>query len=134
MMPLVNLTRKLIRMKAINLSEKLKQFSAHWHPHRIAEVDDMHVLLAKLEGPFLWHAHPEEDELFMVLKGTLLMRFRDRTEVVKAGELIVVPRGVEHCPETREGEEVHVMLFEKKTTAHTGQVNSPRTQTQYPQL
>ncbi|MDG1571193.1 cupin domain-containing protein [Robiginitalea sp. M366] len=121
-------------MKPINLKEKLQQFSAHWHPHRIAEVDDMQVLLAKIKGPFVWHAHPEEDELFQVLQGTLYMRFRNRVETVRQGELIVVPKGVEHCPETRNDEEVHLLLFERKTTRHTGEVNSALTQNHYPEI
>lgn len=121
-------------MKPINPKEKLLRFSDHWHPRRIATVNQMQVLLAKVSGTFLWHAHAEEDELFQVLKGTLYMRFRDRTETVREGELILVPKGVEHCPETREGEEVHLLLFEPLTTAHTGNVQSERTQTHYPEI
>ena len=121
-------------MKAINLKEKHDLFDALWHPHQIARVDDMQVILDKIKGEFVWHAHPEEDELFQVLKGTLYMQFRDRTEVVKEGEIIVVPKGVEHCPATREGEVVHLMLFEKLSTAHTGDVVHERTQTTYPKI
>lgn len=119
-------------MKAINLREKHQAFSRHWHPHRIAVVDDMQVLLAKVQGEFVWHSHKDEDELFQVLKGTLYMQFRDRTEEVREGEIIVVPRGVEHCPATREDEEVHVLLFEKLSTSHTGDVLHEMTQTTYP--
>lgn len=121
-------------MKTINLKEKHKDFTKQWHPHHIANVDDMHVLLAKLKGEFVWHAHPKEDELFQVLKGTLYMQFRDRTEVVKEGEIIVVPKGVEHCPYTKNGEEVHVLLFEKQNTKHTGDVQHALTKTQYPKI
>lgn len=121
-------------MKTINLQEKFKSFKAHWHPHQIAVVDDMQVLLAKVKDEFVWHKHEEEDELFFVQKGTLEMHFRDSLEIVKEGELIVVPKGVEHCPKTREGEEVHVLLFEKTTTAHTGNVQDARTQTHYPKI
>lgn len=121
-------------MKAINLLEKHAEFSKHWHPHQIATVDDMQVLLAKLEGEFVWHAHENEDELFQVIKGTLYMQFRDRTEVVNPGEIIVVPKGVEHNPMTKNGEEVQVMLFEKLSTAHTGNVNHEKTQTLYPKI
>ena len=78
--------------------------------------------------------HEHEDELFQVVKGTLYMQFRDRTEVVKEGELIVVPKGVEHNPSTKDGEEVHLLLFEKRGTAHTGVVVSERTQTEYPKI
>ncbi len=121
-------------MKPINIQEKLQLFSKQWHPHKIAVVDDMQVLLAKIQGQFVWHAHPEEDELFQVVKGTLYMQFRDRTEVVKEGECIVVPKGVEHCPTTKDGEEVHVLLFEKLATAHTGNVEHELTQTHYPSI
>ena len=121
-------------MKAINLQEKHASFSDTWHPHQIATVDDMQVLLAKIQGPFVWHMHKHEDELFQVLKGTMHMQFRDRTVVVKEGELIVVPKGVEHCPTTLNNEEVHLLLFEKVTTAHTGNVVNERTQTHYPKI
>lgn len=121
-------------MKPINLAEKHSLFSKQWHPHQIAIVDDMQVILAKIQGDFVWHAHENEDELFQVLKGTLYMKFRDKTEVVKQGELIVVPKGVEHCPSTKNGEEVHLLLFEKISTAHTGEVKNERTQTHYPKI
>ena len=121
-------------MKAISLKEKHAAFDKKWHPHQIAVVDDMQVILAKIQGEFVWHAHEEEDELFQVLKGTLYMQFRDRTEVVSEGEIIVVPKGVEHCPSTRNNEEVHLLLFEKQNTAHTGNVQHEMTQTEYPKI
>ena len=121
-------------MKPINIKEKFSKFNKNWHPHQIAVVDDMQVILAKLKGEFVWHKHDDEDELFQVIKGTLYMQFRDRTEVVKAGEIIVVPKGVEHNPSTKNGEEVHVLLFEKLNTAHTGNVQHERTQTEYPKI
>ncbi|MEW2921009.1 cupin domain-containing protein [Muricauda sp. ANG21] len=121
-------------MKSINLKQKHAEFSSQWHPHQIAVVDNMQVLLAKLQGEFVWHAHEHEDELFQVIKGTLYMQFRDRTEVVNEGEIIVVPKGVEHNPMTKNGEEVHVLLFEKLTTAHTGKVQHEKTQTHYPKI
>ncbi len=121
-------------MKSINLKQKHSSFSKHWHPHQIAIVDDMQVLLAKVKDEFVWHAHEKEDELFQVLKGTLYMKFRERTEVVNEGEIIVVPKGVEHCPSTMNGEEVHLLLFEKLNTAHTGNVNDELTQTHYPKI
>ena len=119
-------------MNAINLKEKHSIFTKKWHPHQIARVDDMQVILAKIQGEFVWHSHENEDELFQVLKGTLHMQFRDRTEVVKEGEIIVVPKGVEHCPSTKNDEIVHLLLFEKLTTAHTGNVQHAMTQTEYP--
>ena len=121
-------------MKTINIEQKFSSFSKHWHPHRIAIVDDMQVLLAKIKGDFVWHKHADEDELFFVQKGTLEMHFRNKIEIVKEGEIIIVPKGVEHCPKTKNGEEVHVLLFEKLTTAHTGNVKDERTQTQYPNI
>lgn len=121
-------------MKAINLKQKHTAFSKTWHPHQIAQVDDMQVILAKIQGEFVWHSHENEDELFQVLKGTLYMQFRDRTEVVNEGEIIVVPKGVEHNPSTKNNEEVHLLLFEKLTTAHTGNVQHAMTQTEYPKI
>lgn len=132
-------------MKTINIQQKFSTFSKHWHPHQIAVVDDMQVLLGKIKGDFVWHKHEAEDELFYVQKGTLEMHFRSspseanseantKVEIVKEGEVIVVPKGIEHCPKTRDGEEVHVLLFEKLTTAHTGNVKDERTQTHYPKI
>jgi len=121
-------------MKPINISEKFTKFSKNWHPHQIAVVDDMQVILAKLKGEFVWHCHEDEDELFQVVKGTLYMQFRDRTEVIKEGEIIVVPKGVEHNPCTKNDKEVHVLLFEKLSTAHTGKVEHEKTQTHYPKI
>ena len=121
-------------MKAINIKDKFTKFSKNWHPHQIAVVDDMQVILAKLKGEFDWHSHDDEDELFQVIKGTLYMQFRDRTEVINEGEFIVVPKGVEHNPCTKNNEEVHVLLFEKLNTAHTGNVVHERTQSEYPKI
>ncbi|WP_299529856.1 cupin domain-containing protein [Ulvibacterium sp.] len=121
-------------MKPINLEKKHDLFQTYWHPHQIAIVDDMQVILAKIQGEFVWHAHDEEDELFQVLKGTLYMQFRDRTEVVREGEIIVVPKGVEHNPMTKNGEVVHLLLFEKLSTAHTGNVQNKLTRTHYPEI
>ena len=121
-------------MKAINIKEKFTKFSKNWHPHQITIVDDMQVILAKLKGEFVWHSHDDEDELFQVVKGTLYMQFRDRTEVVNQGEIIVVPKGIEHNPTTKNNEEVHVLLFEKIVTSHTGNVIHENTQTHYPKI
>tara|TARA_R110000744_G_scaffold22979_1_gene58536 strand:- start:876 stop:1241 length:366 start_codon:yes stop_codon:yes gene_type:complete len=121
-------------MKSINIKNKYELVDAYWHPHQIGVVDDMQVLLAKLKGEFVWHAHENEDELFHVIKGTLHMQFRDRTEVVNEGEIIIVPKGVEHCPITKNNEEVQVLLFEKLTTNHTGKIETQLTQTNYPKI
>jgi len=121
-------------MNTINIKEKFTKFSKNWCPHQIAVVDGMQVILAKLKGEFVWHSHDDEDELFQVIKGTLYMQFRDRTEVVTEGEIIVVPKGVEHNPCTKNEEEVHVLLFEKLSTSHTGNVKHEKTQTHYPKI
>ncbi len=128
-------------MKPINIQEKYAKFNKQWHPHQIAIVDDMQVILAKISGEFVWHSHKEEDELFYVQKGRLEMRFRESnnpenewSEFVNEGEIIVVPKGVEHCPTTAEGEEVHLLLFEKQNTAHTGDVVHEKTQSAYPKI
>lgn len=121
-------------MKTINLQKKLEKFSAHWHPHRVGVVNDMQVLLAKVKGEFVWHQHDEEDELFHVIKGTLFIKFEDRTEKVEKGEIIVVPKGVRHCPMTKNDEEVHILLFEKLSTKHTGDTESSLTVADYPKI
>lgn len=121
-------------MHPINIAEKFEQFSNQWQPHRIATVDNMQVIIAKISGEFVWHQHDDEDELFLVVKGTLLMQFRDRTEVVNEGELIVVPRGTEHCPKTSDGEEVQIMLFEKLSVKHTGDLQTEMTVNEYPEI
>ncbi|WP_035334901.1 cupin domain-containing protein [Dokdonia sp. PRO95] len=128
-------------MRPINIHEKLGKFDKQWHPHQIATVDNMQVLLAKVSGEFVWHSHKDEDELFFVQKGVLEMRFRESgnpekewSETVHQGEIIVVPKGVEHCPTTKDGEEVHLLLFEKLSTAHTGEVTNAKTQTDYPKI
>jgi len=112
-------------MHAINLAAKLGLFTDHWHPRIIAELNGQQVKLAKLQGEFVWHHHEQEDELFLVLHGTLRMQFRDREVAIQPGEMIVVPRGVEHRPIA--DEEVHVMLFEPASTLHTGNVRTERT-------
>lgn len=128
-------------MKPINIKEKYTLFDKQWHPHQIATVDDMQVILAKISGEFVWHSHKDEDELFYVQKGTLVIRFRESgnpknewSETVNEGEIIVVPKGMEHCPTTAQGEEVHLLLFEKQHTAHTGEVVHEKTQTTYPKI
>ena len=112
-------------MIPINLKSKFQEFNAQWHPHQIAQIEDMQVLLAKVQGDFVWHKHDEEDELFFVVKGTLLMQFRDRTEVVKEGELIIVPKGVEHKPYAEQ--ECKVMLIEPSGVVNTGEAGGELT-------
>ena len=116
-------------LEPIRLNEKLAAFSDHWNPRIIAELNGQHVKLVKLQGCFVWHAHDEADELFLVLKGRLRMGIRDaageRWVEVSAGEMILVPRGVEHCPQA--DAEAHVLLFEPAGTLNTGGVEEERT-------
>jgi mannose-6-phosphate isomerase-like protein (cupin superfamily) len=105
-------------MDKVNLAEKLTRFDDHWHPRIVGELNGQHVKLVKFVGPFVWHSHEDEDELFLVVAGRFRMEFRDRDVWLEAGELIVVPRGVEHRPVA--DEEVHVLLFEPAGTMNTG--------------
>ena len=114
-------------MSKVNIVEKFELFNEQWTPKIIGELNNQQVKLAKIKDEFVWHSHDDEDELFLVFKGTLIMEFRDRTEVVKEGEMIIVPRGVEHFPRTENGEEVWVMLFEPAETKHTGKVEHEKT-------
>jgi mannose-6-phosphate isomerase-like protein (cupin superfamily) len=110
----------------INLAAQLARFEDHWNPRVIADLNGQQVKLVKLSGEFVWHHHDEEDELFLILNGRLRMEFRDRTVELGEGELIVVPRGVEHRPVAADGE-VSLMLFEPASTLNTGNVQNERT-------
>ena len=112
-------------MQTVNLGEKFAKFDDYCNPRVIGELNDCQVKAVKLKGEFIWHHHDNEDELFMVFKGTLRMKFRDREAVVNEGEFIIVPRGVEHLPIA--DEEVHILLLEPKTTLNTGNVVNERT-------
>ena len=112
-------------MKTINLEQKLSAFDDHWNPRILVQLNGQDVRVAKIQGTFDWHHHEHEDELFLVLRGRLEMQFRDRTEVVVEGEMIVVPRGVEHRPHA--DEETAILLFEPSGTINTGNVHSERT-------
>ena len=109
----------------INLAQKLALIEKHWQPRIVAGLNGQYVKLVKFTGEFVWHHHDHEDELFLVLKGRFRMEFRDRHEWIEEGELIVVPRGVEHRPVAEE--EAHVLLFEPATTLNTGNVREART-------
>ena len=115
-------------METINLRDKFSLFSDYCNPRVIGEVNDCHVKAVKLKGEFVWHHHDSEDELFLVVKGTLRMKYRDREAVVREGEFEIVPRGVEHCPVA--DEEAHIVLIEPKSTRNTGNVTNERTVTQ----
>jgi len=112
-------------MEKVNLNEKFGLFNDHWNPKIIGELNGQEVKLAKLKGEFIWHDHANEDELFFIVKGVLKLEFRDKTIELHPGEMLVVPKGVEHKPIAEE--EVWVMLFEPASTKHTGDVQHEMT-------
>ncbi|HMB93984.1 MAG TPA: cupin domain-containing protein [Rhodothermales bacterium] len=112
-------------MEKINLAEKFALIQEHWSPKIIGELNGQHVKLAKVQGDFVWHHHADEDELFLVVKGQLTLKLRDRDIVLNEGECYIVPRGVEHKPVAKE--EVHLLLFEPADTLNTGNVANERT-------
>jgi len=113
------------RMETVNLAEKFSLFQEAWSPKIVGELNDSYVKLAKLKGEFVWHHHNEEDELFLVVKGHLLIRLRDRDIHLDEGEFTIIPRGVDHLPIA--DEEAHVLLLEPKTTLNTGSLQNERT-------
>lgn len=112
-------------MHPVNLAEKFSKFQDYCNPRVIGEVNDCAVKAVKLKGEFIWHHHDNEDELFLVVQGTLRMRFRDHEAIVREGEFVIVPRGVEHQPVA--DEEVHIILVEPKSTLNTGNITNERT-------
>jgi mannose-6-phosphate isomerase-like protein (cupin superfamily) len=112
-------------MEKVNIHEKLALFSDHWNPRVVGELNGQHVKLVKFQGEFVWHDHAAEDELFLVVRGSFRMDFRDRSVTLNEGEFIIVPRGVEHRPVAER--EVEVMLFEPAQIKHTGDVESELT-------
>ncbi len=114
-------------MEKVNIDEKLALFQDHWHPRIVGELNGQHVKLVKFKGEFVWHKHDHEDELFFVVKGQFNMEYRDKTVEIKAGEFVIVPRGVEHRPVAEQ--EVAVMLFEPNTTLNTGNTTGELTKT-----
>jgi mannose-6-phosphate isomerase-like protein (cupin superfamily) len=112
-------------MDVVNLSQKFDLFQEHWSPRIVGELNDSYVKLAKLKGEFVWHQHENEDELFLVVKGLLQIKLRDRDLLIKEGEFVIIPKGVEHCPVA--AEEVQVMLLEPKSTLNTGDQQNERT-------
>lgn len=116
-------------LEKVNLAQKFSLFTEHYSPKIVGEINDAYVKVVKLQGDFMWHHHDNEDELFFVVKGELRMQVREngaeREIVIRPGEFIIIPRGVEHLPSA--DEETHVMLLEPKTTLNTGNVENERT-------
>lgn len=112
-------------MEKVNITEKFSLFQDYWSPRIVGELNDAYVKLVKLKGEFVWHHHEAEDEMFLVLKGTLLIKFRDRDVWLNEGEFLIIPKGVEHMPVAED--EVHVILLEPKTTVNTGNVQNEKT-------
>jgi mannose-6-phosphate isomerase-like protein (cupin superfamily) len=119
-------------MHTVNIAQKFSQFNEMWSPKIVGEVNDSYVKAVKFIGEFVWHHHDNEDEMFLVVKGLLRMKFRDREERVGPGEFIIVPRGVEHLPVS--DEETQVLLFEPRSTLNTGNVTNERTLAQLERL
>lgn len=112
-------------MQKVNLAEKINLIEEYWSPKLVGELNNQVVKLAKLKGEFTWHKHDAEDEMFLVLKGHLVIKFRDQEFTLESGEFLIVPRGVEHKPVAEQ--EVHIMLFEPATTINTGDVRNAMT-------
>ena len=112
-------------MEKVSLAEKFERITEHWSPKIAGELNDAYIKLAKLVGEFLWHRHDAEDEMFLVVKGSLTIRFRDRDILLGEGEFLIIPKGIEHMPVAER--EVWVMLIESKTTRNTGEVQNERT-------
>src|SRR5205085_1105672 len=112
-------------MDKVNIAQKLSQIYDYWQPRIAGEINDCYLKMVKFQGEFVWHQHENEDELFLIVKGTMLMRLRDREVRVHEGEFFIVPKGVEHMPVALE--EVHCLLLEPKSTLNTGNVRNERT-------
>jgi mannose-6-phosphate isomerase-like protein (cupin superfamily) len=112
-------------MRKVNINNIFDTFTEQWSPKIVGEVNDSYVKLVKFKGEFVWHHHDEEDEMFLVVKGRMLMKLEDEDITVEEGEFIIIPRGVEHMPVA--DEETHVLLFEPRSTLNTGNVQNERT-------
>jgi len=119
-------------MNVVNIKEKFELFTEHWSPKVVGELNGQAVKLAKLKGEFIWHDHKDEDEMFLIIKGSLIMEFRDKTEEIGEGEFIIVPKGVEHRPIANE--ECLIMLFEPIDTKHTGEIEHELTVKDYQKI
>lgn len=114
-------------MEKVNIAEKLRLFNDYWNPRIIGELNGQQVKAVKFQGEFTWHSHEQEDELFLVVKGSFDMELRDKTVTIHEGEFFIVPRTVEHRPVAKE--EVHILLFEPASTVNTGEVKNELTKT-----
>src|SRR6516164_749600 len=112
-------------MDKVNHAQKFSVFNDYWSPKIVGEINDSHVKLVKLKGEFVWHHHETEDELFLVVNGSLLIKLRDQDIFLEEGEFVIIPRGVEHLPIAKD--EAHVLLLEPKTTLNTGNIQNERT-------
>ena len=112
-------------MDKVNLVQKFSLFQDYWSPKIVGELNDSYIKLVKFKGEFVWHHHETEDELFLVLKGSLLIKLRDRDISLEEGEFVIIPKGIEHLPIA--DEEAHVLLLEPKTTLNTGNIGNERT-------
>jgi mannose-6-phosphate isomerase-like protein (cupin superfamily) len=115
---LINRSEKILNVKSININEKLTKFTEHWSPKVIAEMNDYQFKLVKVQGEFVWHDHKETDEVFIVIEGKMVIKFRDGEVNLGKGEMFVVPKGVEHKPYAEK--ECHIMLVEPKGVVNTG--------------
>ena len=113
------------KIEKVNIAQKFSLFQKRWSPKIVGELNDSHVKLVKLEGEFVWHHHDDEDELFLVVKGKLLIKLRDKNIWLDEGEFVIIPKGVEHLPVAQE--ETQVLLLEPKTTLNTGNVTGEKT-------
>lgn len=112
-------------IEKVSLAQKFTLFSDHWSPKIVGELNDSHVKLVKLKGEFIWHQHEAEDELFLVIKGQLLIKLRDQDIHLDEGEFVIIPKGIEHLPVA--AEECQVLLLEPKSTLNTGDLQNDRT-------
>jgi mannose-6-phosphate isomerase-like protein (cupin superfamily) len=115
----------MAQVEKVNLAQKFGLFRDTWSPKIAGELNDSYIKLVKVKGEFVWHHHEAEDELFLVIKGRLLIKLRDRDIQLGEGEFVVIPRGVEHMPVAEE--EAHILLLEPKSTLNTGSVQNDRT-------
>ena len=112
-------------MEVIDISQKFLQFTDHWSPKIVAQMNDNHIKLVKIQGEFIWHSHPDTDEVFVVVEGAMSIHLRDKDIKLKAGQICVIPKGVEHKPYAEN--ECHVMLIEPAGTVNTGDAGGERT-------